>query len=178
MFVNDRIRLRPATPDDAAAIYEISSDPETHLISDDRPFIPQSLPALVVELEKRITDPGDGAEVGFLAETVADGTFLGIGIVWGIDSFNQYGHLGITLAPSARGKGYGRDVTALLCRYGFRNRNLRRLEIETLASNAPMRRVAEACGFIHEGTQRQREYDGDGYADIAIYGLLRSEWSA
>ncbi len=177
MFANDRVRLRPPSPDDAAAIYETTSDPELHLIADDRPFIPQSLPALAAELEKRIADPGDGTDVGFVAESVADGAFLGLCFVWGIDVFNRYGHIGINLTPSSRGHGYGRDVVGLLCRYGFRSRNLRRLEIETLASNAPMRRVAEACGFTHEGTQREREYDGDGYADIVIYGLLRTEWS-
>ncbi len=177
MFANERIRLRPVMSDDATKIYEITADPETHLIADDRPFIPRSLAAVIADIEKRDAEPGDGSEVGFVAETVADATFVGIGVVWGIDAFNRYGHLGINLARSARGLGYGRDVVALLSRYAFRNRNLRRLEIETLASNTPMRRTAEACGFIHEGTQRSREYDGDGYADIAIYGLLRTDWA-
>jgi RimJ/RimL family protein N-acetyltransferase len=54
---------------------------------------------------------------------------------------------------------------------------LRRLELETLASNTAMRRTAEACGFTHEGTQREREYDGDGFADMVIYGLLRRDWT-
>jgi hypothetical protein len=48
-------------------------------------------------------------------------------------------------------------------------------ELETLASNTAMRRTAEACGFTHEGTQREREYDGDGFADMVIYGLLRRD---
>jgi RimJ/RimL family protein N-acetyltransferase len=75
---------------------------------------------------------------------------------------------GISLLPEARGQGYGAEVIRLLCRYGFRNRNLRRLELETLASNTAMRRTAEACGFTHEGTQRERGCDGDGFADMVI----------
>jgi RimJ/RimL family protein N-acetyltransferase len=82
-----------------------------------------------------------------------------------------------SLLPEARGQGYGTEVIRLLCRYGFRNRNLRRLELETLASNTAMRRTAEKCGFVHEGTQRDREYDGDGFADLVIYGLLRRDWT-
>ncbi len=97
-------------------------------------------------------------------------------MIWGIDQFNQFAHLGLALVPRARGQGYGVELLNLLCRYGFWLRNLRRLELETLADNAPMRRAAQRCGFVHEGTQRGREYDGNGFADIALYGLLREEW--
>ena len=114
--------------------------------------------------------------MSLLAETVADGTYLGSGTLWGINAFNRYAHLGISLLPEVRGQGYGTEVIRLLCRYGFRNRNLRRLEIETLASNTAMRRTAETCGFTHEGTQREREYDGDDFVDMVVYGLLRRDW--
>ncbi len=66
----------------------------------------------------------------------------------------------------------------LLCHYGFRFRNLHRIELETLATNAAMRKLAERCGFVLEGIQREQAYDGDGFADIVLYGLLRQEWSA
>jgi hypothetical protein len=74
--------------------------------------------------------------------------------------------------PGVRGRGDQAAVPVWI-----RNRNLRRLELETLASNTAMRRTAEACGFTHEGTQRERGCDGDGFADMVIYGLLRREWT-
>jgi RimJ/RimL family protein N-acetyltransferase len=177
MFSTDRVRIRPATPDDAPGMYELDFDPETHLIADDSAFIPKSLAAVRAGLEKGLTEPNDGSHhVGFLAETVADGTMIGAGSVWGIDTFNQRAHIGLSLLPAARGQGYGPEVVKLLCRYGFRMRNLRRMELETYATNLPMRVTAERCGFTHEGTQREREYDGDGYVDVVIYGILRPEW--
>ena len=95
--------------------------------------------------------------VSFLAEAVADGKFLGGASVWGINAFNRYAHLGISLVPEARGQGYGAEAIQLLvvC-YGFRNRNLRRLEVEMLAANTAMRRTAEACGFTHEDPAEAR----------------------
>ncbi|MGC4809766.1 GNAT family N-acetyltransferase [Micromonospora sp. DT228] len=177
MFATDRVRLRPPTPDDAPNMFRLYGDPELHLITDGEPFLPRHLGQVRARLEKQVTEPPDGeAPVALLAETTADGTFLGGGALWGINPFNQYGHLGISLVAEARGQGYGADVIRLLCRYGFRNRNLRRLELETLASNTAMRRTAETCGFTHEGTQREREYDGDGFKDMVIYGLLRRDW--
>ncbi|MEE3918123.1 GNAT family protein [Micromonospora sp. BRA006-A] len=97
-------------------------------------------------------------------------------MLWGID-VQQARPPRHHAAPEARGQGYGTEVIRLLCRYGFRNRNLRRLEIETLAANTAMRRTAERCGFVHEGTQRERGYDGDGFGDMVIYGLLRRDWT-
>jgi RimJ/RimL family protein N-acetyltransferase len=40
-----------------------------------------------------------------------------------------------------------------------------------------MRKLAEGCGFVLEGIQREQAYDGDGFSDIVLYGLLRQEWS-
>ncbi|MGS2617384.1 GNAT family N-acetyltransferase [Micromonospora sp. LZ34] len=177
MFATERVRLRPPTPDDAPNLFRLKSDPELHLITDGEPFLPRHVGQLRAWLEKQVNEPPDGqSTVSLLAETVADGTFLGSGVLWGINAFNRYAHLGITLVPEARGQGYGTEVIRLLCRYGFRNRNLRRLELETLASNVAMRRTAEACGFTHEGTQREREYDGNGFGDFVLYGLLRRDW--
>jgi RimJ/RimL family protein N-acetyltransferase len=177
MFATDRVRLRPPTPDDAPDMFRLHGDPELHLVTDGEPFLPRHVGQLRARLEKQVTEPPDEAKVSLLAETAADATFLGGGTLWGINAFNRYAHLGISLLPEARGQGYGTEVIRLLCRYGFRSRNLRRLELETLASNAAMRRTAETCGFTHEGTQREREYDGDGFADMVIYGLLRRDWT-
>jgi RimJ/RimL family protein N-acetyltransferase len=178
MFATDRVRLRPPTPDDAPDIFRLNGDPELHLITDDEPFLPRHVGQVRARLERQVTDPPeDDTVVSLLAETVADDMFLGSGIVWGINGFNGYAHLGISLVPEARGQGYGTEVVRLLCRYGFRNLNLRRLELETLAGNTAMRRAAEACGFVHEGTQRERAYDGDGFADLVLYGLLRPDWT-
>ncbi|MDO3687487.1 GNAT family N-acetyltransferase [Micromonospora sp. C28ISP2-4] len=178
MFATDRVRLRTPTPDDAPDLFRLNADPELHLVTDDGPFLPHHVGQVRARLEKRAAEqPAVDAPVSLLAETVADGTFLGTGVLWGINTFNGYAHLGITLLPEARGQGYGTEVIRLLCRYGFRNRNLRRLEIETLAGNTAMRRTAERCGFVHEGTQRDREYDGNGFTDLVIYGLLRRDWT-
>ena len=162
-------------PDDATALYEMWSDPEHHMLTNESPML-VSLPARRARLEKSLAEP-DLDTARFTAETVADGTVIGTCNLWGIDTFNQFGHIGISLLPAVRGQGYGREVMQLLCHYGFRFRNLHRIELETLATNDPMRKLAESCGFVLEGIQRGRAYDGDGFSDLALYGLLRQEWA-
>jgi RimJ/RimL family protein N-acetyltransferase len=163
-------------PDDATALNDMWSDPEQHLITNETPMLVESLAARRARLEKALAEP-DVSNARFTAETVADGTVIGACALWGLDPFNQLGHIGISLLPAARTQGYGREMVGLLCHYGFRFRNLHRIELETLATNAAMRKLAENCGFVLEGTQRQRAYDGDGFSDIVLYGLLRQDWS-
>jgi RimJ/RimL family protein N-acetyltransferase len=163
-------------PDDAIVLYEMWSDPEHHLLANDTPMLVESLAARRARLEKSQAEP-DVSNARFTAETIADGTVIGACGLSRLDAFNQFGHLGISLLPAARSRGYGREMVRLLCHYGFRFRNLHRIELETLATNTAMRKLAESCGFVLEGIQREQAYDGDGFSDIALYGLLRHEWS-
>jgi RimJ/RimL family protein N-acetyltransferase len=48
----------------------------------------------------------------------------------GTDNHNRSAHIGLGLLPSCRGKGYGTDVVAVLCRYSFVVRGLHRLQID------------------------------------------------
>jgi len=177
MFASERVRLRPIVPDDATVLYEMWSDPETHLLTDESPLLIESLPARRARLERQLQAEPDLSYARFTAETIADRTVIGMCSLWGLDAYNQYGHLGISLLPAARTQGYGREMVRLLCHYGFRFRNLRRIELETLATNTGMRKLAESCGFVLEGIQREQAWDGDGFSDVALYGLLRREWS-
>jgi RimJ/RimL family protein N-acetyltransferase len=173
----DRVRLRARTPDDADHLHTLWSDVDTQLSASDQPYVPRSAAAIRARIERDLGEAVDRTgDVWLTAESVGDGAFIGTAGLWGLSSYEHLAHLAVTLLPAARGQGYGRDLVGLLCGYGFRLRNLRRLELETLATNTPMRRAAEANGFVLEGTQRERAYDGAGYGDLAIYGLLRSEW--
>ncbi len=176
---SDRIRVRAISVDDAELLHELWSDVDTHLLTQESPYLPRSLAGVRAQIERNAEKATDAtANASFMAETIADGTRIGIGGLWGVSAYEQFAHLSITLLPAARGQGYGRELVGLLCRYGFRLRNLRRLELETLASNTAMRKAAEANGFVLEGLQRERAYDGTGYDDLALYGLLRHEWSS
>jgi RimJ/RimL family protein N-acetyltransferase len=178
MLRGNLVRLRASDPQDAEFLHELWDNVDTHLVADDGPYVPRSVAAQRAELEKNL-QPQDGPpprDIFMVAESQTDGALIGTGGLWGIDRFNRVAHLGIVLLPAQRGKGYGAAIIELLCEFGFRLHNLRRLELETLGSNLAMRRTAEKVGFSLEGVQRERDFTGDGYSDIAIYGLLRTEW--
>lgn len=115
---------------------------------------------------------------GLPASTANDALVLTGTIRWPtvIDNHNRSAHIGLGLLPSARGKGYGTDVVAVLCHYGFVVRGLQRLQIETLADNAAMLRSAERNGFVREGVLRSSAWVMGEFLDEVLLGLLVHDW--
>ncbi|MCU7821046.1 GNAT family N-acetyltransferase [Kitasatospora sp. DSM 101779] len=135
-----------------------------------RPITPGSKdPRLVVE------DKNDGLVQFSVVELEGD-TLVGTATLWGIDNHNRSAHIGLGLLPSARGKGYGTDVVAVLCHYGFVVRGLRRMQIETLEDNHAMLRSAERNGFVREGVLRSSAWVMGEFLDEVLLGLLVEDW--
>ena len=179
MITGTRVALRPFSPDEAHHMYDLLCDLETYLIATPLPHIPRTVQAIRQRIEKLASDePSPDKDILLAARSLVDDAYIGSALIWGIDSFNRFAHIGITLTPAARRQGFGTDVVRTLTEYAFRVRNLRRIEVETNASNEAMRRTAVRCGFTEEGRLRQRHYDGDGYVDVIIYGQLRGDCAA
>ncbi|MEV7792310.1 GNAT family protein [Streptomyces sp. NPDC087512] len=135
-----------------------------------RPISPGSNdPRLVVDDTKR-------GSVPFSVVELAGGTLVGTATLWGIDDHHRSAHIGLGLLPDARGKGYGTDVVAVLCHYGFVVRGLQRLQIETLADNFGMLRAAERNGFVREGVLRSSAWVLGEFLDEVLLGLLAQDW--
>jgi RimJ/RimL family protein N-acetyltransferase len=121
-----------------------------------RPITPGSKdPRLVV-------DDKEQGHVPFSVVELDGGTLIGTATLWGIDNHNRFAHIGLGLLPSSRGKGYGTDVVAVLCRYGFVVRGLQRLQIETLSDSAAMLR--SSAWVMGE------------FLDEVLLGLLVQDW--
>ncbi|WP_406453597.1 GNAT family N-acetyltransferase [Streptomyces sp. NBC_00876] len=114
--------------------------------------------------------------VPFSVVELDGGTLIGSANLWGIDTHNRSAHIGLGLLPSARGKGYGTDVVATMCTYGFVVRSLHRLQIETLSDNTPMLRSAERNGFVREGVLRSSAWVMGEFLDEVLLGLLVEDW--
>ncbi|MFF5283847.1 GNAT family N-acetyltransferase [Streptomyces sp. NPDC013171] len=135
-----------------------------------RPITPGSKdPRLVV-------DDKEQRHVPFSVVELEGGTLVGTATLWGIDTHNRCARIGLGLLPSARGKGYGTDVVAVLCHYGFVVRGLHRLQIETLADNHAMLRSAERNGFVREGVLRSSAWVLGEFLDEVLLGLLAEDW--
>jgi RimJ/RimL family protein N-acetyltransferase len=73
------------------------------------------------------------------------------------------------------GRGYGTDTMRTVCRFGFDEMDLARIELWVEEGNDVARHVYEKVGFVHEGTAREAWYKRGQRLHMHLYGLLRGE---
>ncbi|WP_069816544.1 GNAT family N-acetyltransferase [Streptomyces sp. TP-A0874] len=176
MLRGSKVGLRARHEDDIPILQaELHDDVVNHSRSDGAPWRPITPGS---EGSQFAVDDKEQRLVPFSVVELDGGTLAGTAALWGIDNHNRSAHIGLGLLPSSRGKGYGTDVVAVLCHYGFVVRGLHRLQIETLSDNAAMLRSAERNGFVREGVLRSAAWVMGEFMDEVLLGLLAEEWKA
>lgn len=160
----DRVILRPATPDDVAAVAAILRSPEVaRWWGRDRSD---------AEMRDEILDD----EATTLA-VVLDGHIAGA--VWcheEDDPDYRHASLDIALAPAVHGRGAGRESLRTVARHLFEHRGHHRITIDPAADNARAIACYRAVGFRPVGVMRRYERGGDGtWHDGLLMDLLREE---
>ena len=168
--------LRAVERTDVVQLDEWASDPATWGLTSAAPWVPRTS----AEALKRF-DAGErwtASDRDVPVEVEAEGALAGSVSLWGIDTLSRSGHLGISLGPHARGRGWGSDACRVLLQYAFRLRGLHRVQLEVLADNESAVRAYEAVGFVHEGRRRESAWVDGVYVDELTMGLLEPEWRA
>ncbi|MDH6214314.1 GNAT family N-acetyltransferase [Streptomyces pseudovenezuelae] len=174
MLKGEKVGLRARHEDDIPILQaELHDDVVTSSRSQSRPWRPITPGSKDSQF---VVDDTEERHVQFSVIELDGGTLVGTASLWGIDNHNRSAHIGLGLLPSSRGKGYGTDVVAALCHYGFVVRGLQRLQIETLSDNAAMLRAAEHHGFVREGVLRSAAWVMGEFLDEVLLGLLIQEW--
>ena len=74
-----------------------------------------------------------------------------------------------------RGKGYGTQALRIFSAYLFELKPIARLHMMTVVGNVASRRIAEKCGFKHEGTLKKCTFCRGQYVDLDLLSLLRED---
>jgi RimJ/RimL family protein N-acetyltransferase len=78
-------------------------------------------------------------------------------------------------APEHRRKGIASEAVNLLVRYLFETKQVNRIRLVIHPDNLASRRLAEKCGFRHEGTARGAWYNRGSHQDVEIYAILHRD---
>ncbi len=74
-----------------------------------------------------------------------------------------------------QGKGVTTEAVNLLVRYLFETKRVNRIRLVIHPDNLASRRLAEKCGFMHEGTARGAWYNRGAHQDVEIYAILHKD---
>ncbi|GAA5264107.1 hypothetical protein ACOSOMT5_P0527 [Acidiphilium sp. MT5] len=170
-----RLRLRPFTPADIAAIFALQSDPIVMRYAERPPWTEQAQAERFITVSQEMAQEGRGARLAIERQT--DGAFLGTCNIFNWNQTNRNAKLGYSLTTTAWGQGIATEACRALLHWAFRALNLHRVQSETHPDNIASNRVLEKLGFIHEGTLREDCIVNDEITDSKIYGLLRRDWT-
>jgi len=156
----ETVRLRPTTPADLPALFEIQSDPESNLMAGTKP---RPREVFFAVWERHFTDPSINSRV-----IEIDGRHGGE-IVGGVSCFQADGQdcVGYWIARAYWGRGVASNAVAL-----FLGEELRRpLHATAARTNAPSQRILEKCGFRCRGFRMGEETDRFLAREIADFVL-------
>ncbi|MCZ2108320.1 MAG: GNAT family N-acetyltransferase [Dehalococcoidia bacterium] len=171
-FEGRLVRLRAREPEDEPLLYRWFNDPEVTRHLTIRYPLSHSVERAFIEHVSAV----GYTNASFGVETLADSRLIGgIGLEH-VNPENRSAELGIALGDKTYWNGgYGTDAMRVLCRFGFEQMNLQRIQLDVHADNTRAIRVYEKVGFKHEGTRRQAFYSFGSYRDVLVMGLLRGE---
>jgi RimJ/RimL family protein N-acetyltransferase len=86
--------------------------------------------------------------------------------------------LGFWLSRGARGRGIATRAGRTVCRFGFDELDVQRIEWQAVVGNDASRAVARRVGFVEEGVLRGRLRQNGRAADCWIAGLLPADLAA
>jgi len=175
MLKGEKVILRPGRREDVARQHEFNQDIELYGLDCAFPQI-SSLEKTQADFETWATKP-DQNSAWFAIE--ADGKYIGNCCLLGLR--NPHGNLELGIVIGDRdywGRGYGRDATRLLLKFGFHYLGARRIVLTTHAKNERAIRCYRACGFVEEGRPRKAIWVEGEYVDLVNMSILREEWLA
>jgi len=165
--------IRPPVPEDAPAAYELLNDPDVVRFNPGR-----ACPDLqTAEAWCRDgADWSDGSHATWHGVDRQSLQMVGNVSLFAIDLDDRVAKIGYRVLPSARGRGVARQMVDAVTTWAFAERGLMRVQLEHAVGNPASCRVAEAAGFVLEGTARSAyAVPDDGREDCHIHGRLPTD---
>jgi len=171
MLKGTSIALRPVRESDIADLYGF------HVDVDNRgDYFPRGIVSPVT-FNRRFQENGFWSkDEGMLAIVDGEDTLIGhIEFFKTVDYLAEYELSYILYRPEHRGQGATTEAVLLMVRYLFTTKPINRIRLVVHPDNAASRRIAEKCGFRHEGTARGAWYNKGRYQDVEIYAILHDD---
>jgi RimJ/RimL family protein N-acetyltransferase len=172
-LLTERLALRPPRPEDAPDVTRACQDEETQR------WLPLPTPYERKHADEWIAQAPENwaadGELKFVAVERAGGSLVGAMSLHAREPGMR--EIGYWTAPWARRRGFTVEAALRICRWGFDDLALRRIEWQAEVGNTGSRAVAERVGFRVEGTLRARLVHRGSPVDGWVAGLLPSDLS-
>ena len=169
MLLGSQISLGPIVPADFPSLFCWANDIEA--IRLDTTYRPVDFVQHTQWCEAIGKDP---STVMFAIRKLNNPAIIGYVKVSQINAVHRCAEFGIRIGSEAdRGKGYGKEATALALSFCWNHLNLNRVQLIVFGHNARAARVYAAAGFEREGLLRRAAFVDGVWIDLVIMAVLR-----
>jgi RimJ/RimL family protein N-acetyltransferase len=166
----ERVRLRPPKPGDAEVIITWFEDLEVTR------FILLRFPPSI-DMENEWLDRMAKSQDDIFWVVEHEGRAVGVTAIHQINWKNGSGTTGTTIGDrSLWGKGLGREVMQLRCRFAFTQLPLRKLKSAYFDGNDASAKAQAAAGYREVGRYRADQFIDGSWVDQIITEVLREDW--
>jgi N-acetyltransferase len=166
------LTLRYATDADAPALFALARDPEVTRFFSWSYRRPEQAGEWIAAL-------GAKRESGELLDFLvvdADGEPIGVTGLSELSRRDRRATVGTWFGRAHWGTGANPEAKALIAALAFERLGLERLTAHTSTENSRSQAALERLGFVREGVLRGYHRHPSGVHDVAVFGLLRSDW--
>jgi ribosomal-protein-alanine N-acetyltransferase len=171
---SERLLLRPFRLDDASEVQRLAGNPK---IAATTATIPH--PYLDGMAEEWISIHGErfatGIAVDWAIELKTKKNLIGC-VSLSISRAHRHAEIGYWIAEDYWNQGYCTEAATEAIRYAFSDLNLNKIVARHMAENPSSGQVMRKVGMQKEGVLRQDFFRQGKFVDMAIYGLLRTEF--
>lgn len=173
-----RLKLKPPSPADDAAVVRVRTHPTTRKYLQ---FLPEHLTIDAVR-QRREARVHDATIIDFHIYLVTEGeteNFAGTTGCFLLNEEFRSCEAGILIVPELFGKAIATEALHTLLKWLFEEKKFNRVTFETASDNYPMCRWLEVTAGARLEAQRRecwRNVDGS-YSDVRGYSILEREWS-
>ena len=171
----ERLLLRRMTHDDAAAFFEMMTNPAVLAHAEFDP--PLDSIADARNLLDTVNDwftKKTGWRWGLVLKT--NQTLIGRAGFMGYSAYDRRAEIGCICHADYWGQGYATEVVRRMVQFGFEEMNLHRIEAECNAGNIASARVLEKAGFTLEGIWRDRIVERGKFINLKQFSILEDEY--
>lgn len=167
----ENVRLRAPEPEDLGLLYKMEND--TSLWSVGNSTLPYSRYALRNYIEQTTNDIYVERQARFVIE-LHDGTPAGMIDIADYSPFDARAEVCIGLLSEYRRTGIAYEALTVLCDYAFGFLNLNQLYAYIPKNHEKSKKLFEKANFLEVATLKEWRRDGDKFADIQLFQLLKS----
>ena len=171
----NRLRLRPFSDSDAAAMFALHSNARVLRYWDSSPWTDPARADQFIATSHKLAAEGSGVRLAI--DLTSDETFIGWCALTRWNPDFRSAAIGYVFTESAWGQGYATEALRSLLTWAFATLDLNRVQAELDTRNGASERVLIKLGFVHEGTTREDCIVNGEVSDSFIYGLLHRDFT-